>query len=322
MQPSTYSLLTSPLPGPATLKRQPIDFQVTELMGFEPDGSPPHHWYWVQKEGANTEWVAKQFARVLDVSNREVGFSGMKDRHAVTQQWFSTPAALPDELEIEGVEILRRAQHSKKLKRGWHRGNQFQIKLYTEAPVDPEALEALVAQINTSGFANYFGEQRFGRNNLERFHSLKKRDVKKNGILLSSARAWVFNRLLDQRISQGRLAIEAGDRVCLSGSASHFVASVEELDTLHARQKAGDVSLGLSLPGKSSDGSAAMDDECRDIEAKLTSFGVEQGYRPAICRPQALSASVMDNEIELLFSLPSGAYATVLLAHLINLVES
>ncbi len=322
MQSSTNALLTTPLQGPATLKRQPEDFQVTELMGFEPDGNPPHHWYWVQKKGANTEWVAKQFARILDVPNREVGFSGMKDRHAVTEQWYSTPAALPDELEIEGVDILRREQHSKKLKRGWHRGNQFKIKLYTEATVDPEALDALVAQINISGFANYFGEQRFGRNNLERFHSLKKRDIKKNGILLSSARAWVFNRLLDQRIAQGRLAIEAGDRVCLSGSASHFVASAEELETLNVRQNAGDVSLGLPLPGKGADDSTALDDECRGIEEKLTSFGVEQGYRPAICRPQALTASVMDNEIELSFCLPSGAYATVLLAHLINLVES
>ena len=73
----------------AQLKATPDDFQVVEIMGFEPSGEGEHLWLWVEKCGLNTDAVAADIAQRLGLSRQVVSYSGMKDRHARTQQWFS-----------------------------------------------------------------------------------------------------------------------------------------------------------------------------------------------------------------------------------------
>ena len=46
----------------------------------------------VRKRGANTEWVGREIARAAGCRPGDVGFAGLKDRHAVTTQWFSVPS--------------------------------------------------------------------------------------------------------------------------------------------------------------------------------------------------------------------------------------
>ena len=91
---------------PASIRNQPSDFQVVENLGFEFSGSGEHDYLWIEKTGANTEWVARQLARHAEVPAKDVGYAGLKDRHAVTQQWFSVPRwHSPDwqALDVEGV---------------------------------------------------------------------------------------------------------------------------------------------------------------------------------------------------------------------------
>src|ERR1700722_12146073 len=81
----------APLP-PAELKSVPEDFRVEEQLSFEPSDSGPHWLLRVEKRTANTRWVAAEIAQLAGVPAGDVGYAGLKDRHAVAVQWFSVPA--------------------------------------------------------------------------------------------------------------------------------------------------------------------------------------------------------------------------------------
>ncbi len=73
----------------ALFRSVPEDFQVTEQLGFELSGEGEHLCLYVEKRGQNTRWVAGLLAEHFGVDDMAVGHCGMKDRRAVTRQWFS-----------------------------------------------------------------------------------------------------------------------------------------------------------------------------------------------------------------------------------------
>ena len=187
----------------ATYKAHTTDFVVNELLPLEFTGEGEHLWLHIQKSGMNTAYLAKLLSEWAEIPLRDVGFSGLKDRHALTTQWFSLripKKQLPDSefapVDIsanESVTILEQQWHNKKLNRGTHRANQFMITLrdIEFADIDnpfsnPEqllsakqAVEQHLATISQSGVPNYFGPQRFGRsgNNIREALSLFTRPV-------------------------------------------------------------------------------------------------------------------------------------------------
>ena len=196
------------------LKSSPEDFNVTEVMDITPSGEGEHYWLDISKTQCNTEQVAKALAKFSNVSPRDIGYSGMKDFFAQTRQWFSVwkpkggqPAW--QEFKAEGVVINQVVKHSRKIKRGTHRANKFSIVI-RDIRGDLTELEQRLNNVKRDGVPNYFGAQRFGRNadNMRQavdFFSgdkkIKNRNLK--GILLSSARSWLFNQVVSARVSQG-----------------------------------------------------------------------------------------------------------------------
>jgi len=244
-------------------KQQPSDFQVTELLEVDADEQGEHQWLWVYKKGANTTFVARQLAEFAGVSERNVSYAGLKDRHAETWQWFSVQLPGKEMLDWQQLEhpefrIERAIRRAKKLKMGLHSGNAFRLRLRQVNNVD--ALVERWQQVLENGVPNYFGEQRFGREgqNLTKASAwlsgeisnkkAKKWSRQQQGMLLSSVRSYVFNELLSQRINEQRLQPEIGDFMLLSGSRSFF--QVEALDaTLLERWQSGDIKLSGPLPG-------------------------------------------------------------------------
>lgn len=100
------------------IKQQPQDFIVREVLGFEPCGEGEHIFLWLRKSGLNSAFVAERLARFAGVHPRAVTFSGRKDKHAVTEQWFGVhlPGKRdPDwkEFSLPGAEILKAGRHNK-----------------------------------------------------------------------------------------------------------------------------------------------------------------------------------------------------------------
>ncbi|OOR89888.1 hypothetical protein B0181_05605 [Moraxella caviae] len=177
----------------AVIKSTPQDFLVTENFEFTPTNQGEHLWLYVQKTGLNTQYVAKLLAAWANIPVRDVGFSGLKDRHAITRQWFSLripTGALPECNFVdflnnknsenpdsgttnrlndgESLQVLRQCWHNKKLGRGSHRSNRFGITLrciqhnYSNDASAKSIIDGRLHRLKNTGVPNYFGEQRFG----------------------------------------------------------------------------------------------------------------------------------------------------------------
>jgi tRNA pseudouridine13 synthase len=320
------------------------DFQVEEDLGFEPDGEGWHRLLWVRKTDANTEWVARRLAELARVPPSDVGFAGLKDRRAVTSQWFSVPApkdGAPDwsSLAREGIEVLAVHAHRRKLRRGALRGNRFRIlvrDLALEPALSPESrtesLERRLAEIRRLGLPNYFGEQRFGHGgaNLSKADALFRGALRRpahhqRGLWLSAARSELFNRVLASRISRGDWDRPLpGDCLNLDGRHSFFRADAIGEDLIERCERL-DLHPTGPLWGK---GEPPTGGEVHSLEEAaadslpgwgegLARFGLAQERRPLRLPVRDLAWALSPVGLELTFTLPAGAYATAVLRELI-----
>lgn len=211
----TIELAFGALVAAGTLKQEPEHFCVDEVLGFAPEGRGEHVWLQLEKRDTNTQFLAAGLARLWDVPRAAVGFAGMKDRRAVTRQWFSIhlpgrkmPSLrnLDEALECD-VRVVAATRSARKLRTGAHRGNNFDIKITQFTVIDPELLANQLDAIARTGVPNAFGAQRFGHGcaNLHAAEAWfeggrKPRARNVRSLTLSAARAWLFNQVLFERV--------------------------------------------------------------------------------------------------------------------------
>ena len=336
--------------GYAKFKLKASDFIVREKLSFEPEGEGTHAFLYIEKTNTNTEWLARQLARFVGVEAKEIGYAGLKDRNAVTTQWFSVNLEIIDapdwdDFQLDGVKILKKTLHRKKLKRGAIKCNEFEIVLRDVENTSKEELTNKINKIQSSGVPNYFAQQRFGHdyNNLTRAarwfngsQKIKKRADK--SMLLSAARSMVFNQMLSQRIqSIGWNELIDGEIMMLSGTHSIFPAA-EIDDEIKQRFHQGDIHPTAALWGRGrlnaekqllvleQDVADTLSTWCDGLEKQ----GLKQERRAARLFPENLSIKFEDEssqsadsesamkKISLSFSLPTGTYATAVLREIIR----
>ncbi|GAB3270021.1 tRNA pseudouridine(13) synthase TruD [Parahaliea aestuarii] len=335
---------TWPTAGPAPsarglIRQSPEDFIVREQLGFEPDGSGEHAFLHLQKRGLNTADLAQRISEISGVALRDIGFSGMKDRHAVTSQWFSVGLAgraEPDwsQLERSGeVSVLAASRHGRKLRRGVHRANQFTLTL-RQVEGEREDLLARLQGVRDGGVPNYFGEQRFGRagNTLVQARQWAERPRRKlsrtrRGLYLSALRSLLFNRLLARRVAEGSWnTVLPGDVCSLQGTRSRFACNEVDAD-IAARAAAGDLHPALPLWGRGEplQGPERLAQQAQILAPEsgicrfLEDAGLSLDYRPARALPDDFCWQFCDDgSLQLAFSLGAGSYATAVLAQIID----
>lgn len=320
----------------ARIRSRPEDFIVQERSAADPDGQGEHVWVLLEKTGCNTEHAARCLARAAGVPRSAVGYAGLKDRHAVTTQWFSVQLPgkdAPDWSAHLGAEfrVLRSERHSRKLKTGYLLGNRFRLAL-RDCRGDLAGLEQRLERIRSHGVPNYFGPQRFGRDgaNLDRARAMfegrqRVRDRKLSGLYLSAARSELFNRVLARRVAQGTWCRALpGDVMILDGSRSHFLAETVDA-ALEERLRIGDVHPSGPLWGKGELATggdvAALEQAVADGEPVfaegLAAAGLKQERRALRMRVNGLSHAWFDAQTLVLeFELPPGGYATMVLAEI------
>ena len=318
----------------ARFKSEPEDFRVYEELGFEPSGEGEHVFLQLEKRQLNTPDLAQRISSLSGIHPRDISFSGMKDRQAVTRQWFSVRMAGRAEPDWQGLEqpgevaLLTVARHQRKLKRGVHRGNRFIIVLRA-LEGDREVIERRLTQLRAAGAPNYFGEQRFGRDGstLDQARAWMEgggRRISRNrrSLYLSALRAWLFNRLLAERVRAGTWDhVVPGDTCILHGSRSLF--RIEEVDEdIATRAGTGDLHPGLPLWGRGGDELVAVREQLADERATcdfLESMGLTLSWRPARLLPDDFCWEFCDDDsLQLDFRLGAGSYATALLAELLQ----
>ena len=145
------------------------------------------------------------------------------------------------------------------------------------------------------------------------------------GLYLSALRAYLFNRLLDQRVATGAwLRVATGDWLNLAGSASRFRAE-SDLPGLQQRVDALDLHPTLALWGREQparpvllEAEALTLADYRHWREGLEQAGLEAERRPARVVPDALQWRWEAPGLWLEFGLPRGAYATSLVRELIG----
>lgn len=323
----------------ASLKACPEDFQVFECMHVTPEGEGEHLWLEIEKTGWNTEDVAMWLAKAAGIHRLSVGYSGLKDKHAVTRQWFSLhlPGKVdPDFDWPEGVRLMQALRHRRKLNRGTHRANRFVIRA-THFCGDADLLEARLDAIAAQGIPNYFGEQRFGRGagNLVRgkewlMGGEAPRKKALRSIWLSAVRSDLFNQVLAERVSRGVWnRVLAGDILQPEGSRGLFMADDDA--EAAARVISGEVHPTAPMPGVAG---MASSGPCRQLEQQILApsqavidglcrEGVDEIRRATRLPVQDLQWSLQqdqegENTLQVAFRLPAGAFATTVMAELVS----
>lgn len=319
----------------AALRAQPEHFYVEEDLGFMPTGQGEHVVLLLEKRQLTTFQLGGRLARLAGVRERDVSFAGMKDKQAVTRQWFSVhmPRGVePDwsSLEDGSVRVLVRTRHAQKLRRGVHKGNNFRL-LLTGVSGDQQAAEAVLQRIAEGGVPNYFGPQRFGRDggNLAQAEAMfasgeAPSDRRMRGMYLSAARSELFNQVLAERVRDGSWNRPlAGDLMLLAGTRSHFL--VEELDdALRERAASGDVTpsgplWGLGEPGTRAEPRALEQrviDAYASVAAGLEASDLSQDRRALRLWPRDFRWEWTPEGLSLNFWLPRGGYATAVVREL------
>jgi tRNA pseudouridine13 synthase len=316
------------------LRQYSNDFIVEELLNFSPSGAGEHILLYIEKTGQNTQYVAKQLALLTGLRARDISYAGLKDRHAVTRQWFCFKWPLKQELtwqswQLEGCTILDMQRHYRKLRLGALKANQFQIRLRQVSDI-ADVLQRI--KLLSQGVPNYYGEQRFGINggNLalaqQLFNGQSIADRKLRGLALSAARSFVFNQQVSVRINAALFnTVLNGDVLQLNGSGSVF--RVPEADSgLQQRLDEQDVHITAVLAGIGEPmvSAAAAEFEQQvlewhsDLVQGLEDYRLKAERRAIRLLPQQLTVEQLGNDIVLSFALPAGCFATSVLRELLK----
>lgn len=341
-------LLTADLPGfGGRIKQLPEDFEVEEIPAYEPSGTGEFLYLWIEKRSMGAEYFIRQVARRLGIPAAEVGTAGLKDRHAVTRQMVSVPATVEnrlDQLEGEGLRLLRVGRHGNKLKPGHLHGNRFRILIREPEPAAGERIGPLVQQLKMHGLPNFYGSQRFGHDGetvrlglclLRGETPSKTADGRRPNLrspflrrlALSAVQSALFNHYLGRRLADGLLRqVLAGDVMAKWPFGGLFV--VDDVAREQARFEARETVPAGPIFGRKTFSAAAIAAE-REA-AVLTDTGLERSVffgfgkllqgtrRMNLVYVDDLAAEVEPEGVRLTFTLPAGSYATVLLREIMK----
>ncbi len=354
---SELPVMTADFPGiSGTLKSRPEDFVVEEIPAYLPSGEGDHLYLWIEKTGVPADQLGRHLANALAIMPRDLGTAGMKDTHAVTRQFVSVPRHVEERLSAidnDSIRLLSATPHRNKLKTGHLKGNRFVI-LLRDARGHGETADAALSQaqviadrLRQTGVPNYFGSQRFGNKNSTLKLGLKlltearspsdmpRESAKLNRrflhrLALSAGQSWLFNQILAERLSEGLLhTLMLGDvmQVCASGG----LFDVRDLAVEQPRFDAHETVVTGPMFGpkmKPTLHEPALREQRVLKAAGLTMdafrrFGdlTDGTRRPMLVWLNDLQVTSTLDGLLFEFSLPSGAYATVVLREFMKLSD-
>lgn len=255
-------------------------------------------------------------------------------------------------IDTDGIRLLNATPHQNKLRTGHLRGNRFQVLVRdvvdwtpssdqsadrTDVGVRSTNALAIAERLRQTGVPNYYGPQRFGNKHSTLKLGLKLLTETNTGsdtefrksnrrflhrLALSAAQSWLFNNVLAERLQEGLLdRVLLGDimQKCESGG----LFDVRDVAVEQPRFEARETVLTGPMFGpkmKPTQHEPAVREQRVLATAGLTldafrRFGqlAEGTRRPLLIWPGDLQVRATDDGLLFEFSLPSGAYATVVL---------
>jgi len=332
-------------------KQSPRDFVVEELPIYEFSGEGEHLILLVRKKNLSTNEMVGQIARYLGIKNREIGYAGLKDKHAMTKQYISLHKKYEEAMEgfnFEGIKIISKTYHNNKIRIGHLKGNRFYIKIKKVNPTSAAKIDEALKNISKNGMPNYFGYQRFGNDGDNHIlgEKLAKGDARERNprvkkLLINAYQSYLFNTWLSKRLEINSL-VSSFEPKDLAGQLD---IPLEELQNMKAQSHAFKLMSGDLMEhypkGKLFEFEETEHDINRFNEHDITVTGLLCGTKVKVAQGEAGKIEKeFDDEInadgarrfawiyptdiegrfnpveaqyELNFTLPKGSYATVLL---------
>lgn len=165
------------------LKQIPEDFIVKELSNVDIKDKGKYLYFRLKKKSRNTLDVIKELARQLKIKEKDIGFAGSKDKHAVTEQLISVfgnnkineEKVMKTKIDNVSLELLGSGDNPISL--GDLEGNEFEIVVRDLDDFKAEKIKFV---------ENYFDEQRFSLNNAEIGRNLVKKNFKEAAALIDN----------------------------------------------------------------------------------------------------------------------------------------
>jgi len=191
-------------------KQSPRDFVVEEIPLYEFSGDGEHLVLFVRKKNLSTLELVGIIARYLGIQNKEIGYAGLKDKHAMTKQYISIHKKYEETMDNfvhEGVKIVSKTYHNNKIKIGHLKGNRFYINLKKVNPTSAQKIDEALKSISDLGMPNFFGYQRFGNDGDNHIDGekiakgeKKERNPKIRKLLINAYQSHLFNLWLSRRL--------------------------------------------------------------------------------------------------------------------------
>jgi tRNA pseudouridine13 synthase len=338
----TQPYLTSAMPGiGGRMRVMPEDFQVDERPLYLPCGEGEHLYIKVTKRLLSTPDLVRKISSTVGVKAQGIGTAGLKDARAVTTQMLSLHGVTPDRLarltpdeQILSIDVLGR--HRNRLRPGHHAGNRFRLVVRDVAAHAKETVPSVLNELSRRGVPNYFGPQRQGRTGENyRIGVALLTDEARRSRMSRAKRMWylnafqshLFNLILAKRLDRldrmlaGDWAIKMDNGACfLVEDAGKEQPRADRFEISPTGILFGSrVSWASGEPGEIERG--VVTDEGATPES-LTEAARACGFRgerrslriPLADLEWALDGSVLT----LSFSLPPGAYATIVLRELMK----
>ena len=337
-------------------KQTTEDFIVTEVPLFDvPTDKGNYLIAKVQKQELSTMEMLSFLESELQCFN--IGYAGLKDKHATTTQYISLPLKFSrsfERLRHPRIKILESFRGKEKLSIGDLKGNNFFIRLHDVSPESARNLSEVLDDIMRHGMPNYFGYQRFGRDsaNFEKARDVAQgelimKDTKIHKIMLHAYQSYLFNDWLARRVEISReiktkdceellvnLNISQQECDTLKNQAGLFSVlpgdimyesktkkwlNVTDLQSIRKPYKEQKIVPTGLLAGSKAWRAKGIAGEIEHHFDDLTVNAMGR-RRDAVVYPKSIRHEYKKETkcFELSFTLPKGSYATVLLENLAN----
>ncbi len=181
------------------LKQITEDFIVREINNLKLDDKGQFAYFSLKKTNYNTLKAIEKIAEKLRINPKNIGFAGNKDRNAITEQTISIKNGKKDceNITLKDIELEYLGRGSSEIYIGSLKENSFEIIVRNLPKKDVKKIREKVKKGIL--MPNYFGEQRFSKNNTELGKALVKSDFKEAiNVLLDSSSE--FNEKINLRL--------------------------------------------------------------------------------------------------------------------------
>ncbi|MDP3981032.1 MAG: tRNA pseudouridine(13) synthase TruD [Chlamydiota bacterium] len=315
------------------IKCAPELFCVEEIPLYEASGQGPHIYISITRSGMTTREVVHLLAKILEIKERDIGYAGIKDKHALVIQTFSIPwpdgqdDAFMEKLHVNSaLQINWVKRHQNKIKTGHLLGNRFRI-VVQELCHDALKISRDIAKVlEESGIANFYGVQRFGHDekNIQDarliFEGSGPRDPWQRRFILSAYQSALFNTWLTMRIRNGLFEhLLPGDIAKKTDTGGLF--DVEDIEQEKPRFLARQITYTGPIYGKrmrwAKDDALKLEEHVlMDTGADIETLGkhhLNGSRRVARYFLKDININSHALGLEFNFELPKGSYATIIL---------